>query len=74
MLVVQTVLVVLAVLDQVTAASTTSKMNWRPLLKYAVVMPLAILWDVTYMIITGLYNAATWIDRRGESFLDKHFR
>jgi len=48
-------------------------MNSRLLLKYVIVMPIAFVWDVTYMIISGIYDLATWIDRRGEKFLDKHF-
>jgi len=36
----------------------------------ALIFPLAIAWDLLYIIITALYDAATWIDRRGEKVLD----
>lgn len=35
-----------------------------------VVFPLALAWDLLYLIITGIYNGATWIDKKGEKVLD----
>jgi len=43
------------------------------LLKYVIVMPIAFVWDLTYMIISGIYDLTTKIDRWGEKFLDKYF-
>lgn len=37
----------------------------------ALVFPLALAWDLLYLIITGIYDVATWIDRQGEKILDK---
>lgn len=37
----------------------------------ALIIPLAIVWDLLYIIITTLYDTATWIDQRGEKLLDR---
>lgn len=41
-------------------------------LKLALIFPLALMWDLFYMLITAIYDIATWVDKRGEKFLDRH--
>jgi hypothetical protein len=36
----------------------------------ALAIPLALAWDLLYLIITGVYDVATWIDKKGEKVLD----
>lgn len=36
----------------------------------ALVFPLALAWDLLYLIITGIYDVSTWIDKKGEKVLD----
>jgi len=45
-------------------------LNWRRIGKIALVAFPVLLWDVTYFLITKIYEGCTYIDRKGEKFLD----
>jgi hypothetical protein len=41
------------------------------ILKYVVLVPIALLWDILYTGITYLYKGAQWVDTEGGRRLDK---
>lgn len=38
--------------------------------KVVMVLPIVLVWDTTYFIISNIYKGATWIDENGGEFLD----
>lgn len=44
--------------------------NWRRLGKIALVALPVLVWDVTYYLVTKLYELCTSIDKEGEKILD----
>lgn len=48
------------------------RFDWKKIMKFAVLVPLALSWDLVYTVIQWIYDGATWIDKRGEKFFDKH--
>lgn len=48
-------------------------MNIKKIVKYAIVLPIAIVWDLWLLIVKALYDGTMYVDKRGSSFLDKHF-
>lgn len=44
--------------------------NWRKVGKIALVAVPVLIWDLTYFLVTKLYEVSTIIDKKGEKFLD----
>lgn len=44
--------------------------NWRRVGKIALVAIPVLVWDVVYFVVTKLYEGCTYIDAKGEKFLD----
>jgi hypothetical protein len=38
--------------------------------KVVLVLPIVLIWDATYFIISNIYKGATWIDKNGGNYLD----
>jgi hypothetical protein len=45
-------------------------MNWKLMLFYSVVAPIAIVWDLLYSAVSLLHQGMGWIDKKGEELLD----
>lgn len=45
-------------------------LNWRRIGKIALLAIPVLLWDATYFLITKIYEGCTYIDKKGEKFLD----
>ena len=50
------------------------RIEWREILLMAVFIPLALVWDIVYTIISWIYKGATWIDQAGGAYFDKLMR
>ena len=48
------------------------RFDWKKIMKFAVLVPLALSWDLVYTVIQWIYDGATWIDKKGEKFFDRH--
>ena len=44
--------------------------DWRRIGKIVLVAIPVLVWDVSYFLITKLYEVCTFIDKKGEKFLD----
>jgi len=44
--------------------------NWRKVGKIALVAVPVLIWDLTYFLVTKLYEGFTLIDKKGEKILD----
>ena len=42
-------------------------------IKLFVIVPIALVWDIFYATVQTIYDVCTWVDRKGEKFLDRHF-
>jgi hypothetical protein len=49
-----------------------SRFDWKQILKLSVFVPLALVWDIVYTVIQWIYEGATWIDKTGGKYLEKH--
>jgi len=51
-----------------------SKPEWKQILLMCILVPLALVWDIVYTIISWIYKGATWIDENGGAYVDKVIR
>lgn len=47
------------------------RFEWKEILLMSVLVPLALVWDIVYTIISWIYKGATWIDQNGGAYVDK---
>jgi len=45
--------------------------DWKKVIKIVLVSLPVIVWDTFYFFVTKLYEVCTFIDKKGEKFLDK---
>ena len=51
-----------------------AKPEWKQILLMCILVPLALVCDIVYTIISWIYKGATWIDENGGAYVDKVLR